>query len=498
MWYTSLVTTSTNLAEALRRGYEHALDQPFLVTPGRRASTYRETESLADAMAGALVAHGVATGDRVVAKTAKSPEAIALYLACLRLGAVYVPLNPGFTAAEQQFFVDDAEPSVFVNEPGDEPQGRVATLTLGADGDGSLIAAADAATPRSEIVPTGADDTVVMLYTSGTTGRSKGAMLTNRGLLANGRALHDSWGFTPHDVLLHPLPIFHAHGLFVAMHCAMLSGCAVHFLPRFTVDAALDELPACTVMMAVPTIYSRLLADERFDAGTCAAVRLFTSGSAPMTAQVHEAFTSRTGHRILERYGMTEAGMITSNPLDGARVPGTVGFALPGYEVRVATDEGPCAPEETGVVEIRGPHLFSGYWKLPDRTAEEFRPDGFFVTGDVGTMDREGRLTLQGRSGDMIISGGENIYPKEIEQCLDSCAGIEESAVIGVPHADFGETVVAFLVTNDDYDPGLVASQVHESLARFKHPRRYELVEELPRNAMGKIQKRLLRERASS
>ncbi len=481
-----------NFAAELLAGYEHALDRPFLVTTDT-SSTYREIEQRACSFAGALLDCGVGQGDRVLVKTAKSPDSVALYLACLRLGSVYVPLNPAFTKAEQAFFIEDAAPQVFVNDPADVAPPGLTTLTLGVSGDGSLPQAAATATPYEAIADVAETQIAAMLYTSGTTGRSKGAMLSHRALSANGHALHSAWGFEPGDVLLHPLPVFHTHGLFVALHCALLSGCEVRFLARFDVEETLDALRSCTVMMAVPTIYTRLLADARFDPASCESVRLFTSGSAPMTAAVHEQFSRRTGHRIVERYGMTEAGIITSNPLDGERAPGTVGFALPGYEVRVATTDRPCNVNELGVVEARGPHLFSGYWKLPEKTAEEFRDDGFFVTGDIGSLDKQGRLTLQGRSGDMVICGGENVYPVEIEQCLDASPGVVESAVIGVPHPEFGETVVAYLVVDGDYNVDAVQLCVQESLARFKQPRRYEVVDALPRNAMGKVQKNVLR-----
>jgi len=339
-----------------------------------------------------------------------------------------------------------------------------------------------------------------MLYTSGTTGRSKGAMLTHANLTSNAMALHDIWGFGPDDVLLHTLPIFHVHGLFVALHCAMLSGNEVIFLPKFDVSAVIQYLPEATVMMAVPTQYTRLLGTERFDAHVCGSIRLFTSGSAPMTEAVHADFTERTGLQILERYGMTEAGMITSNPYDGDRVPGTVGFALPHVEMRIAGREGePMQPGETGVVEIRSPGLFAGYWQLPEKTASEHREGGWFITGDVGSVDADGRLTLEGRSSDMIISGGYNVYPKEIEMVLDEVAGVLETGVIGVPHPDFGEAVVAIVVrdgTVDVSDTELAASlaaSLDGVLARFKHPKTYIAADELPRNAMSKVQKAALR-----
>lgn len=484
---------TAGLSAVLATGYDHARESAFLRTSDGEALTYSELEARADRFAGAFAALGVVPGDRVVASTAKSSDAVALYIACLRLGAVYVPVNAALTPTERGYFIDDAEPAVVVIDPQARPAEGVLTLTLGTDGTGSLIDAAREAEPLGRPISRRGDDVAAMLYTSGTTGRSKGAMLTNAALAANARALHQAWGFGPDDVLLHPLPIFHAHGLFVALHCAMLSGCEVRFLPRFSVDSVIAELPGCTVMMAVPTMYSRLMADDRFDRDLCDHMRLFTSGSAPMTAAMHTELRGRIGHHILERYGMTEAGMITTNPLDGERIAGTVGFALPDYDVRVATADGPCEVGETGVVEVRGPHLFAGYWRQPEKTAREFRDDGFFITGDVGTLDAQGRLTLQGRSSDMIISGGENIYPKEIELCLDACAGVVESAVVGQDDPDLGESVLAFVVVDDEFALDIVEEWAAARLARFKRPNAYVVIEELPRNALGKVQKNVLR-----
>jgi len=335
-----------------------------------------------------------------------------------------------------------------------------------------------------------------MIYTSGTTGRSKGAMLTHANLTSNALTLHAIWRFTPGDVLLHILPIYHVHGLFVALHTAMLNASTVLFCESFDVDRTLELLPEASVMMAVPTHYTRLLGDPRFNADVCANMRLFTSGSAPMTEQVHAAFTERSGHQILERYGMSECGMLTSNPYEGDRVPGTVGYPLPGVRLRVVADGEPCGPGEVGVVQVQGPNVFAGYWKLPDKTAEE-HSDDWFITGDVGSVDAEGRLTLEGRSGDMIISGGLNIYPKEIELILDDCDGVAESAVVGQPDPDFGERVIAYVVADEGKPPAPEALEatLRESLAAFKVPRSYVFIDELPRNTMGKVQKVMLRNR---
>lgn len=489
------MTEPLNLAAVLAQGYAHAADRPALMPPSGEPWTYGDLDARTAAFAGALADLEVGVGDRLITTAGKSIDAVALYLACLRRGVVYIPLNPAFTGDERRFFIDDAEPALMVTDAGEAAMSGTHTETLDGAGGGTLGEAASAADPISEIAATDASDLAAMLYTSGTTGRPKGAMLTHQGLIRNGRALNAIWGFGPGDVLVHGLPIFHVHGLFVALHSAFLSGCQVRFLPKFSVDGVLDALDGATVMMGVPTHYGRLLDDPRFDVASCSTMRLFTSGSAPMTEAMHRRFTERTGHRILERYGMTETGIISSNPLEGDRVPGTVGFALPEMEVRVATDDGVCEPDETGVVEVRGPHLFAGYWQLPDKTAAEFRPDGFFITGDVGALDAEGRLRLEGRAGDMIISGGENVYPKEIELVLDAAPGVVESAVVGAPHPDFGEMVVAWLVCEEDPDLDAVRAAVGDRLARFKHPKRYVVIDELPRNTMGKVQKAELRTR---
>ena len=317
-------------------------------------------------------------------------------------------------------------------------------------------------------------------------------------MIANAIALHDIWGFEPEDVLLHCLPVFHVHGLFVALHCSMLSASEVIFLNKFEPDIILDHLPEATVMMGVPTHYIRLLGTSRFDYDMCAHMRLFTSGSAPMSTLVHEKFQRQTGHRILERYGMTEAGIITSNPLKGERIPGTVGFPLPGVELRVAQDDRECGIGELGVVEIQGDHLFSGYWKQPEKTAAAFSQDGFLITGDIGSIDENGRLSLQGRSNDMMISGGENIYPKEIELCLEEFHSIDECAVVGLPHPDLGEAVTAFLILNGEFSEAAMDQYLQSRVANFKKPKKYVIVDALPRNAMGKIQRSKLREEYSS
>jgi malonyl-CoA/methylmalonyl-CoA synthetase len=485
---------NANLYAQLRDRFEPFASEIFLDPPGEHSVSYREADELSARFAAALTNHGVKPGDRVVVQVLKSVDAVLLYLACLRLGAIYVPLNTSYTSSEVQFFIDDASPALFVHDY--ETAVEASAYAKLED----LAIQARESDPQSEIVRCTEDDIAAMLYTSGTTGRAKGAMLSHGNLAWNAISLHETWGFEPGDVLLHVLPIFHVHGLFVALHTAMLNASTVLFMNSFNVESVLEYLPHATVMMGVPTHYIRLLADDEFNQDACRSMRLFTSGSAPMTEPVHAEFTARTGHRILERYGMTEAGMITSNPYDGDRVPGTVGFTLPGVELRVCAENGtPCAPGEVGVVEMRGRNLFQGYWQLPEKTASAHRDDGFFVTGDVGFLDESGRLTLEGRSGDMIISGGLNVYPREIELVIDAVPGVDESAVIGVAHADFGEVGLAVVVPNsrDSVTSSTINGALSEHLAGFKRPKSIEFVDELPRNSMGKVQKSVLRQQFS-
>ncbi len=431
--------------------------------------------------AAALRRRRVVQGDRVVVQVDKSMGAVALYLGCLRTGAIFVPLNTAYTAAEVDYFIDDAEPRLFVSVADmDGPEAPFWAEALALD-------------PEHDIAASAADEIAAIVYTSGTTGRSKGAMLSHGNLLSNARTLLEIWGFRPDDILIHALPIFHVHGLFVALHTMFLNGSKTIFLQKFDTGQMIGLLPQATILMGVPTFYTRLLADPAFGRDAVANMRLFISGSAPLLAETHKAFEARTGMRILERYGMTEAGMITSNPLDGGRIAGTVGMPLPGVELRIAGEDGePVAPSQPGVIEIRGPNVFKGYWRNPEKTAEDIRPDGWFITGDVATQDAEGRVTIVGRAKDLIISGGYNIYPKEIEEVIDAVPGVIESAVIGVPHADFGEGVVAVIVGDAALEPS-VAAAVAANLARFKHPRQFAFVSELPRNAMGKVQKAELR-----
>lgn len=479
-------------------------DPPLLHLADGTSRTHRDTIALSGRFAFVLAALGASPGERVVVQVEKSPEALALYFACLQAGVVLVPLNPAYTASEVEYFVADAAPvAIVVDGTRADTVGPIARrhdaalLTLDADGSGSLPADARGVAEMAP-VDRSADDLAAILYTSGTTGRSKGAMLTHENLLSNARALVDAWRFTADDVLLHALPIFHTHGLFVAVNVTLAAGGSMIFLPTFDVDETLRLLPDATSMMGVPTYYTRLLAHPGLDRGAVAHMRLFVSGSAPLLAQTHTAFELRTGKRILERYGMTETGMLASNPYDGERRAGTVGFPLTGVDLRVcdrATGEH-CDQGSVGVIEVKGPNVFGGYWRLPDKTAEEFRPDGFFVTGDLGRVDGDGYLQIVGRGKDLVISGGFNVYPKEVEGEIDAIAGVVESAVIGVPHADFGEAVVAVVVAADptDLDEHAVLDAVSARLARFKQPKRVFFVDQLPRNAMGKVQKNLLRE----
>ncbi len=493
---------SHNVYELFAHRFAPAVDRPFLSTPGEPSYTYGEIDRRSAAMGEALAADGIVAGDRVVAQIDKSADAVALYFACLRRGFVYVPLNTAYTAEEVGYFIGDAEARAFVFTPAKaaklQPVGDIAGVermyTLGTSGNGTLAEATSQSPPHPGVIERTPDDVACMLYTSGTTGRSKGAMITHGNLASNGLALHAIWRFAEGDVLLHPLPIFHVHGLFVALHCAVLNGSNVIFLSSFDVDDVRAYLPSASVMMGVPTYYTRLLADPDFGVEDCESIRLFTSGSAPLPPSVFREFTARTGRTICERYGMTECGIITSNPPEGERIAGTVGYPLPKVEVRVCDGaDTPVGADEVGGIQVRGPNLFAGYWQLPDKTAEEMTADGFFRTGDVGSMAADGRLTIAGRSSDMIISGGYNVYPAEIEGVLEDVPGVHECAVVGLPHPDFGEGVVAFVVADESVGEEALRAAMSGRLANFKLPKLYYLVDELPRNAMGKVQKAILR-----
>jgi malonyl-CoA/methylmalonyl-CoA synthetase len=484
------------------------LSQAFEAHPQRVAMTlshgddwtYERLQEFSSRLAARLQACGVEPGDRVLVQVDKSPEAVGVYLACLRIGGVFVPINTAYTDPEVDYFIEDAEPRLFVCREADEARVRqriqnTAVRSLSADATGSLLE--DLGDGRAEsICPRAGDDLAAILYTSGTTGRSEGAMLSHRNLSLSAIMLIDAWGWRQDDVLLHALPIFHVHGLFVALHCALLTATRMIFLNSFNAAEMTARLPDATVMMGVPTFYTRMLNESTLTKETCARMRLFISGSAPLTEQTFAEWEVRTGHRILERYGMSETMMNTSNPLIGDRVPGTVGFPLPGVEVRVAVETGARLPAgEVGTLEVKGPNVFSGYWRMPEKTAAEFRADGFFITGDLASQDETGRVTLVGRAKDLVISGGYNVYPKEVESLLDEMPVVRESAVIGVPHADFGEAVVAVVVPlADEVTVDEVDAALSGQLARFKQPKRVCNINELPRNAMGKVQKKLLRE----
>jgi malonyl-CoA/methylmalonyl-CoA synthetase len=494
---------AANLFERLLARRPRPGDAPFLEDPDGGATSWAALDDETGRLAALLAELGAGPGERVAALVEKSRAAVSLYLACLRAGAVFVPLNPALTAAEAASRLADAQPRVLVCDPGRQKELAAAAAgvhhveTLDTEGAGTLARFRELA-PTAGAAPVGADAPAVILYTSGTTGRPKGALLTHGNLAANAEALTRAWRITADDVLLHALPIFHAHGLFVALHTLMLAGAHVILLRRFDAERVAQLLPRASLYMGVPTHYTRLLALPGFGRAACAGVRLFVSGSAPLLPGTHRAFEARTGQCILERYGMTETGMITSNPLDGERVPGSVGFALPGVEIRVADGSGAELPRgATGVLEVRGPNVFGGYWRLPERTREEFRSGGWFVTGDLAVMDATGRVALVGRAKDLVISGGMNVQPAEVEAAIDAIPGVLESAVVGLPHPDLGEGVTAVVVPDGSraLDEALVLAGLADRLARYKQPRRVFFADALPRNAMGKVEKPVLRER---
>jgi malonyl-CoA/methylmalonyl-CoA synthetase len=471
---------------------------------GQRIS-YGELIARAGQMANLLVGRGVKVGDRVAAQTEKSVAALVLYLATVRAGAVYLPLNTAYTLNELDYFIGDAEPSLVVCDPAKaEGIGAIAAKvgakveTLGADGKGTLTDAAAGAKPDFETVQRNDDDLAAILYTSGTTGRSKGAMLSHDNLASNSLTLVDYWGFTNKDVLIHALPIYHTHGLFVASNVTLFARASMIFLPKFDPEAIIKLMARATVLMGVPTFYTRLLQSPALTKESTAHMRLFVSGSAPLLADTHREWAQRTGHAVLERYGMTETNMNTSNPYHGERVAGAVGHALPGVSVRVTDPETGkvLKPDQIGMIEVKGPNVFKGYWRMPEKTKAEFRDDGFFITGDLGKIDDKGYVHILGRGKDLVISGGFNVYPKEIESEIDAMPGVIETAVIGVPHADFGEGVTAVVVCDKQakVDEASVLKALEGRLAKFKMPKRVIVVDELPRNAMGKVQKNILRD----
>ncbi len=494
-----------NLFDRLQACFPAERARPFATLGDGSVVTYADLESRSARYANMLVDLGVARGDRVAVQVPKSIDMLMLYLACLRCGAIFLPLNTAYTAGELDYFMRDASPALFVCDPAQadmiRPLAKAAGVpqveTLGAQGDGSLASAAANAKDSFVTVDVADDDLAAILYTSGTTGRSKGAMLSHDNLASNCFTLRDHWRFTSGDTLLHALPIFHTHGLFVATNVVMAAGAGMIFLPAFDADEVLSALPRASVMMGVPTFYIRLLKEKRFTRELVSHMRLFISGSAPLSADIHREFSERTGHAILERYGMTETNMNTSNPYEGDRIAGTVGLPLPGVSIRIADPEtGRVLPQgEIGVIEIAGPNVFQGYWKMPEKTAAEFR-DGYFISGDLGFIDARGYVSIVGRAKDLIISGGYNIYPAEVETALDELREVRESAVIGVPHPDMGEGVVAVVVPMEPgfADGEAIKAALADKLARFKQPRRIVFVEELPKNGMGKVQKTVLRD----
>ena len=484
-------------------------ERTLLRTPDGHRVSYREFHELSGSLAAALATRGVTPGDRVAAQIEKSAAAVALYVACLRIGAVFVPLNTAYTLAEVDYFLRDCEPRVAVVTPQmREGVGALAATaivahveTMDAQGGGSLLMLA-ATVAAAEFTQFAGDSSALaaLLYTSGTTGRSKGAMLTRGNLASNAVTLLETWRFSETDVLLHALPIFHVHGLFVAINLAFASGSSLLFLPKFDADEVMRLLPQATVMMGVPTFYTRLLQHPGLTRESTSSVRLFISGSAPLLAETHREFRQRTGHAILERYGMSETLMNTSNPYDGERLPGSVGPPLPNVEIRISdaqTGRTLSAPDAIGTIEVRGPNVFCGYWRMPEKTAAEFRGDGFFITGDLGRIDARGYVHIVGRGKDLIITGGYNVYPIEVEAQIDALPGVIESAVIGLPHNDFGEAVTAVVVCSPaaTLDESALRRQLEQRLANFKLPKRVLFVDELPRNTMGKVQKSALRER---
>jgi malonyl-CoA/methylmalonyl-CoA synthetase len=497
-------TENYNLYSHFRGQVTLHANKELLCTSDGRSYSYADIDERSARIARVLTDLGGSAGDRVTVQVEKSPEALCLYLACLRAGLVFHPLNMAYTASELDYFLNNAEPALVVCDPKTLPAikqiadstGCDHVLTLDGDGNGTLAGLTDEAASDFGVVARQKDDMAALLYSSGTTGVPKGIMLTHSNLLRNTEALVAAWGFTDADRLLHALPIFHVHGLFVAIGCVMLSGASMRWLSGYNAGQVMRFLPECTVMMGVPTYYTRLLANDEFTRELTGNIRLFVSGSAPLLEETFVEFESRTGHRILERYGMTETNMNSSNPLNGERKPGTVGPPLPGVEIRIVDSDGnTVATDEIGDLQVRGPNVFVGYWKMPDKTAEDFSDDGFFNTGDKGRIDEDGYVSIVGREKDMVITGGLNVYPKEIELFIDDLPGVSESAVIGVPHADFGEGVVAVVVPENvaDVNEHDIIDACKARLANFKVPKRVVFVDELPRNTMAKVQKNLLR-----
>ncbi len=495
-----------NLLYSELLGIHNGQKSPLLLCPDGTTLSYEEFIALASKFAHVLTGLGLSPGDRLLVHAQKSPEGLVLYAACVQTGIIYLPLNFAYTVKELTYFIEDSQPALVVCDENNQYSLSAITddlgirlATLNQDGSGSLPENAQGMPCNFPTVPRDLDDLAVILYTSGTTGFPKGAMLTQENLLSNAQVLKKEWQFDSQDVLLHALPLFHSHGLFVATNVTLLAGGSMIFLPKFSLDQIIEYLPQATTMMGVPTFYTRLLNSSWLTKELTKEIRLFISGSAPLLAETHIQFKERTGHSILERYGLTETSMNSSNPYDGERRPGTVGFPLPGIDVKITEPESgkPVQSGTVGQIEIRGPNVCKGYWQKPSKTTEDFRQDGFFITGDLGKFDSDGYLHIVGRHKDLIISGGYNIYPKEIELVIDKQPGVLESAVIGVPHADLGESVLALIVPGNNTSPDLeqINSGMVASLARFKLPKKLLLIDELPRNTMGKVQKNVLRDR---
>ncbi|HEY2635686.1 MAG TPA: AMP-binding protein [Steroidobacteraceae bacterium] len=496
----------TDPADWIERAARDQPHRPFLETAGGRRLDYASLREQSGRFSAALMRRGVLPGDRIAVQVDKSVEAVLLYVACLRMGAVFVPINPANTPNEVSYFLHDSNPKVAVIRPADhallEPHAVRAGIshleTLGDQGEGSLAAAVrESAEDPGLPWRHDADALAAIVYTSGTTGRSKGAMLSRANLASNAAALAEAWRFSSRDVLLHTLPLFHVHGLFAAINTVLASASSLVLMPKFDAASALKHLPQATVMMGVPTHYTRLLQQAGLNREVTAGVRLFVSGSAPLLMETHREFLQRTGHSILERYGMTETLMNTSNPYDGVRKAGSVGKPLPGIAVRVTGTSGAAEPnaDGTGAIEVAGPNVFAGYWQDPEKTRGEFTADGWFKTGDLGRIDRDGYLHIAGRAKDLVISGGYNVYPKEVEMELDALSGVLESAVFGISHPDFGEAVTAVIVPQAcaALSEADIINSLQTRLARYKIPKRVLIVDELPRNTMGKVQKNVLR-----
>jgi malonyl-CoA/methylmalonyl-CoA synthetase len=500
---------NANLYTLFRSRFPQDLDDCWLETDDAKYYSWRDLERGTAKIANLFASLQLPAGSRIAAQVEKSPEALMLYLATIRAGFVYLPLNSAYRASEMEYFIGNATPAVVVCSPKnfgwitqiafragtrhvftlDEPhQGR---------NSGTLLSRAVHHADHFDTVHRDPDDLAAILYTSGTTGRSKGAILSHDNLASNIRVLQDAWQWQPDDVLLHALPLFHIHGLFVAAHGALMNGSKTIFLSKFDSGSVMQHLSRATVFMGVPTYYVRLLSDPTLNHEACKNIRLFVSGSAPLLTETFETFIEKTGHTILERYGMSETAMLTTNPYQGPRKAGTVGPALPGVSVRVMNQEAQlCGTNEIGDIQVKGRNIFKGYWQMPEKTVEEFTEDGYFKTGDVGRVDADGYVSIVGRSKDLIISGGYNVYPKEIESVIDEMSGVLESAVIGVPHADFGEAVVAVVVLREGatLSEAALIDTLKTHIANFKVPKRVHFIAALPRNTMGKVQKNVLRE----